>query len=311
VKYSPKHIATRSVKRCWQTVARLDRRTRWTLGPLLVLLIFSVPLWSAASRLRSYVSADAGPVVVPILVYHSVAPTHPGQNKEQRLLDVDTAMFRQQMYYLVANKYNVVPLSAVVDAIQGHGSVKPNSVAITFDDGWLSQYQNALPILEQLHFTATFFIITRQVGLGTAYMGLDQLKALQRAGMTIASHTQTHPDLSKLSVAQLRNEVVGSRQDLQRMLGVNTDLIAYPYGCWSNRVAAAVKAAGYRAARALGGGISNGSSDEYALHSVLATDDMDAFVRGLHGSLIAARAATMQVATRATSRWFAVFERVP
>jgi len=257
------------------------------------------------------VSGDTGPVVVPILVYHSVAPTHPGQNKEQRLLDVDTAMFRQQMYYLVANKYNVVPLSAVVDAIQGRGSVKPNSVAITFDDGWLSQYQNALPILEQLHFTATFFIITRQVGLGTAYMGLDQLKALQRAGMTIASHTQTHPDLSKLSVAQLRNEVVGSRQDLQRMLGVNTDLIAYPYGCWSNRVAAAVKAAGYRAARALGGGISNGSSDEYALHSVLATDDMDAFVRGLHGSLIAARAATMQVATRATSRWFAVFERVP
>jgi len=311
VKYSPKHIATRSVKRCWQTVARLDRRTRWTLGPLLVLLIFSVPLWSAASRLRSYVSADAGPVVVPILVYHSVAPTHPGQNKEQRLLDVDTAMFRQQMYYLVANKYNVVPLSAVVDAIQGHGSVKPNSVAITFDDGWLSQYQNALPILEQLHFTATFFIITRQVGLGTAYMGLDQLKALQRAGMTIASHTQTHPDLSKLSVAQLRNEVVGSRQDLQRMLGVNTDLIAYPYGCWSNRVAAAVKAAGYRAARALGGGISNTSATEYSLHSVLATDDMAAFVRDLHGSLIGARDAAMQVATRATSKWFDVFEHVP
>ena len=51
--------------------------------------------------------------------------------------------------------------------------------------------------------------------------------------------------------------------------------------------------------------------DEYALHSVLATDDMGAFVRGLHGSLIAARDATVRVATRATSRWFAVFERVP
>ena len=151
-----------------QTMARLDRRTRWTLGPLLVLLVLSVPLWSAASRLRSSAAVRASAVVVPILVYHSVAPTHPGQNKEQRLLDVDTAMFRQQMYYLVANKYNVVPLSAVVDAIQGRGSVKPNSVAITFDDGWLSQYQNALPILEQLHFPATFFVITKQVGLGTA-----------------------------------------------------------------------------------------------------------------------------------------------
>jgi hypothetical protein len=212
VKYSPRHIATRSVMRLRQTVARLDRRTRWTLGPLLAILIFSVPLWSAASRLRSYATTESGPVVVPILVYHSVAPTHPGQNREQQLLDVDTAMFRQQMYYLVANKYTVVPLSAVVDAVQGHGTAPPHSVTITFDDGWLSQFDNALPILEQLHFTATFFIITHQVGEGSLFMGLGDLKALQREGMTLASHTRTHPDLDKVSASQLRDEVVGSRQ---------------------------------------------------------------------------------------------------
>jgi peptidoglycan/xylan/chitin deacetylase (PgdA/CDA1 family) len=262
-----------------------------------VLLIFSVPLWSAASRLRSYATPDAGPVVVPILVYHSIAPTHPGQNREQRLLDVDTSMFRQQMFYLVANKYNVVPLSAVVDAVQGHGTIPPNSVAITFDDGWLSQFENALPILEQLHFTATFFIITHQVGQGALFMGLGDVKELQREGMTIASHSQTHPDLSKVSASQLRNEVVGSRQDLQKMLGVSPDLFAYPYGCWNNRVAAVVKSAGYRGARALGGGISNTSSDEYALHSVLATDDMAAFQRELRRAVIASRSSTIRVAT--------------
>jgi peptidoglycan/xylan/chitin deacetylase (PgdA/CDA1 family) len=276
-----------------------------------VLLFFSIPLWSAASRLRSYATGDSGAVVVPILVYHSVAPTHPGQSKEQRLLDVDTATFRQQMYYLVANKYNVVPLGAVVDALQGKGSVPPHSVAITFDDGWLSQFDNALPILEQLHFPATFFIITHQVGLGSAYMKLGDLKALQREGMTIASHTQTHPDLSKVSAAQLRDEVVGSRQDLQKMLGVTTDLIAYPYGCWNDRVAAVVKSAGYRAARALGGGISNTSATEYSLHSVLATDDMAAFARDLHGSLIGALDTPIRVATTVSARWFDVLQRVP
>jgi peptidoglycan/xylan/chitin deacetylase (PgdA/CDA1 family) len=276
-----------------------------------VILFFSIPLWSAASRLRSYATGDSGAVVVPILVYHSVAPTHPGQSKEQRLLDVDTATFRQQMYYLVANKYNVVPLGAVVDALQGKGSVPPHSVAITFDDGWLSQFDNALPILEQLHFPATFFIITHQVGLGTAYMKLGDLKALQREGMTIASHTQTHPDLSKVSAAQLRDEVVGSRQDLQKMLGVTTDLIAYPYGCWNDRVAAVVKSAGYRAARALGGGISNTSATEYSLHSVLATDDMAAFARDLHGSLIGALDTPIRVATAVSARWFDVLRRVP
>ena len=181
MKYSPKHIATRSVTRLRQTVARLDRRTRWTLGPLLALLILSVPLWSAAARLRSVLlPARAAPVVVPILVYHSVAPTHPGQNAEQRLLDVDTATFRRQMFHLVANGYTVVPLDTVVAALQGRGTLPPRAVAITFDDGWLSQFENALPILEQLHFAATFFIITRQIG--SKFMGVGELKRSSAPG---------------------------------------------------------------------------------------------------------------------------------
>ena len=112
-------------------------------------------------------------------------------------------------------------------------------------------------------------------------MGLDDLKELQRAGMTIASHSRTHPNLTKVSDSQLREEVLGSRQDLQKMLGVAPDLFAYPYGSWNRRVAAAVQAAGYRAARAYPGGAWNDVTDRYALHSVLATGDMAAFERAL------------------------------
>ena len=174
----------------------------------------------------------------------------------------------------------------MVDALQGHGSLPPRAVAITFDDGWLSQYVHAVPILQQMHFTATFFIITKQVGLGSMYMGVDELKTLQRDGMTLASHTRTHPDLEKVSDAQLRAEVVGSRQDLQQMLGVTPDLFAYPYGAVNKRVEDAVVGAGYRGARALGGGASNDSGDRFALHSVLATGDMAAFERDLSGPVI-------------------------
>ena len=73
------------------------------------------------------------------------------------------------------------------------------------------------------------------------------------------------------------------------MLGSAPDLFAYPYGCWNERVAATVRSAGYRAARALGDGIANGGADVYALHSVLATDDMAAFERDVRGPGIAAR----------------------
>jgi len=286
MKYNPKQLATRSFHRMRTTVARLDRRARWTLVPLVAFIAFAVPFWSAAIRLHFFVVARPDPVRVPILVYHSIAPTHPGQSTAQRLLDVDTATFRRQMSYLAANKFTVVGLDAVIDALQGHGSVPARSVVITFDDGWLSQYEHALPILQRMHYTATFFIVTSQVGKGTMYMDLDELRALQKAGMTLASHTRTHPDLSKLTDAQLRGEIVGSRQDLQKMLGVTTDLFAYPYGAWNKRVVDIVSGAGYRAARALGGGGSNDPPDRYTLHSVLATGDMAAFERDLSGPIL-------------------------
>jgi peptidoglycan/xylan/chitin deacetylase (PgdA/CDA1 family) len=281
MKYTAKQYATRSIARLRQAGARIDRRTRWTLVPLLLIVVFSAPIWSAATRFRSAASAHPDSLRVPILVYHSIAPAHPGQSAEQRLLDVDTAMFRRQMSYLAANRYDVIPLGTLIDALQGSGRLPARPVVITFDDGWLSQYEHALPVLEQMHFTATFFVISLQVGRGSMYMGVDDIKSLQKAGMTIASHSRTHPNLTRVSDAQLREEVLGSRQDLQKMLGVAPDLFAYPYGSWNRRVAAAVQAAGYRAARAYPGGPWNDATDRYALHSVLATGDMEAFERAL------------------------------
>jgi peptidoglycan/xylan/chitin deacetylase (PgdA/CDA1 family) len=128
------------------------------------------------------------------------------------------------------------------------------------------------------------------------YMGLSEVAAVHRAGMTIAAHTRTHPDLTKLGDAQLRDEVLGSRQDLQKMLGVNADLFAYPYGAWNKRVAAAVQDAGYRAARRFPGGPWNDAADRFALHSVIATDDMAAFEREVGAPVVATQRPTSRVA---------------
>jgi peptidoglycan/xylan/chitin deacetylase (PgdA/CDA1 family) len=320
VKYTARQYATRSITLLKRAGARIDRRARWTLVPLLlVVVIFASPIWSAAVRFTSHAAASADSLRVPILVYHSIAPMHVGQSAEQRLLDVDTATFRRQMSYLAANRYTVISLETLIDALDGRGSLSPRSVVITFDDGWLSQYEHALPVLEQLHFTATFFVISLQVGKGSMYMGLDELKTLQHAGMTIASHSRTHPNLTKLSDAQVREEVLGSRQDLQKMLGINVDLFAYPYGSWNKRTAAAVQGAGYRAARAFPGGSWNDVAERYELHSVLVMDDMETFVRELSPPIVAmgpsawrigqARLALAQPLDRATShratrRWY-------
>lgn len=219
---------------------------------------------------------------VPVLVYHSIAHHHAGQTGEQRELDVDTAAFRAQMAYLASQHYYVISLGDLVDALQGKREVPANAVVITFDDGWKDQFEDALPILEKYNFTATFFVYTKAIGDGPAFMTWDDVRALQRAGMTIGAHSRTHPVLTKPDVV-LSDEIEGSRADINREVGVAPDLFAYPYGTWDARVAAEVRAAGFRGARGMGDGPVNRMKDLFAIRSILVTDDMPAFESAVSG----------------------------
>jgi peptidoglycan/xylan/chitin deacetylase (PgdA/CDA1 family) len=267
-----------------------ERRRAWTWIPRLLRAYVSiVALIGTAATALTAVSAcaqDPPPahrdsVRAPILVYHHIEGHRSGETALARELDVSNTMFTTQMHYLVDHGFHVVSLDALVDALEGGKPLPEHSVVLTFDDGWLTQYQYALPVLKQLGLTATFFVITKSLGVDPGYMNWQQLKELQSAGMSIQAHSRTHPKLTEPSVS-LTTEVAGSRQDIQQNLGTTPDVFAYPYGEWDARTAAAVKGAGFRAARALSG-ITNTSSDLYALHSVLATDDMAAFERALEG----------------------------
>lgn len=186
------------------------------------------------------------------------------------------------MSYLADHKYNVISLEQLVDALQGHASLPERAVVITFDDGWVSQYRHAFPVLRHFGFTATFFVYTKPIGKDDSlFMNWQQVRELQDAGMTIGSHSRTHPQLTTVDAEKLRDEVENSRKDFQQYLGTEPDLFAYPYGAWNAEAAAAVQAAGYRAARAYPFGPWNSPASLFALRSILVTDDMQAFERAL------------------------------
>lgn len=232
----------------------------------------------AASSLTQRAAAQSAPdsIRIPILVYHSVAGHHPGQTPDQLKMDVDTAAFREQMSYLAEHKYSVISLAALIDALEGRTPLRDHAVVITFDDGWETQYEHAFPVLKQFGFTATFFIITKPIGHSSLYLTWDQIREMRDAGMTIGSHTRTHPTLTSPDVS-LPDEIANSRQDLERNLGTAPDYFAYPYGTWDAQVVAAVRAAGYKGARMSPRGPWNTPADLFTLRSVLVTDDMDAF----------------------------------
>jgi peptidoglycan/xylan/chitin deacetylase (PgdA/CDA1 family) len=253
---------------------------RGWLGAVTVLTLGATGASHHASRAPSAPLADS--LRVPILVYHSVMPHHPGQTAEQRVLDVGDSVFVAQMRYLVDGGYHVVSFAALVDALEGRDTLPKRAVVITFDDGWENQFSHAFPILRRFGLTATFFVFTTPIGKDGKLMTWEQLRELQAAGMTIGSHTRTHPVLPDYHAA-LHNEVAMSRADIKEHLGRAPDFFAYPFGAWDAESAAWARTAGYRAARAYRGGAWNSPSDLYHLRAVPVTDNMRAFERAVSG----------------------------
>jgi len=117
---------------------------------------------------------------------------------------------------------------------------------LTFDDGHLSNYTHALPILMQQGFRATFFITAGWVGTAP-YMSWEQLRALSEAGMEIGSHSMTHRPPSTLTATELDSEMIDSKRLLEDHLGHPVVTASSPTGFYNAGIVPAARSAGYRA----------------------------------------------------------------
>ncbi len=156
------------------------------------------------------------------LLYHdvSVGPAHVSGGKEH--FSVGATAFGAQLDMLKAEGYAGL---SIAEAFRHQGPC----VGISFDDGDIGQYARAFPALASRGMTATFFITTSWVGT-PGYASWPQLKEMRAAGMSIQSHTHSHPFLSELSAARLTEEFRASKRALDDQLGQDTDTLAFPGG---------------------------------------------------------------------------------
>jgi peptidoglycan/xylan/chitin deacetylase (PgdA/CDA1 family) len=101
-------------------------------------------------------------------------------------------------------------------------------VILNFDDGRLSQYTNALPILDKYGFKATFYVVCNYIGKKDGYMDWNEIKTLQKEGHDIGSHSMNHVRLEKLSKKNVEYEVGQSKRCLQDH-DINAKSFAYPF----------------------------------------------------------------------------------
>jgi len=188
--------------------------------------------------------ATASTVAVPILMYHYVDDQPPPAGPYADGLTVRTNDFVAEMDYLVENGFTTVSLADVYLAMAGQKELPARPVALTFDDGGLDNYTVAFPLLRERGLTGTFFVITSRVGK-EGQMDWMQLREMAAEGMSVQSHTVSHPDLRGVEAARLEAELADSRLTIEKMIGQPSYALCYPAGAYDPTVVAAAQAAGY------------------------------------------------------------------
>ncbi len=174
------------------------------------------------------------------LMYHDIAPGSVGPSGGKEHFSVPVRKFREQLDMIHEMGFEGRSLEEVLDG------TAPGRIAITFDDADAGQYTHGFPELIKRGMTATFFVVTDWVGQ-SGYAGWDQLRKMKMAGMSIQSHTRTHPFLSNLDEGALRDELCASKSLLDAKLDQDTSTLAFPGGDPPRRsLRALVAAAGYR-----------------------------------------------------------------
>lgn len=195
---------------------------------------------------------------IPILMYHQVAEAPP-KSFTMRGLVVAPSTFARHMAAMHALGYRGLSMRDLEPYLLGQAEGKV--FGITFDDGYLNNLENALPVLRKHGFTATCYVVADLIGQINRWddgrnvkkvplMNREQLLAWAAAGQEIGSHSLSHPFLNQLSDEEQTREIQQSKAKLEELLGpgARVDHFCYPYGAFNSHSIAAVKAAGYRTA---------------------------------------------------------------
>ena len=184
---------------------------------------------------------------VPILMYHYVSDPPPGSDKYRWALSVTPANLDAQMGYLKQAGYHAITLYQLHDYVAQGKPLPEKPIILTFDDGYVDAFTQAMPILQKYGFVGTFFIMTGPADRGGAggYLTWDQIAAMTAAGMDIELHSREHYDLRNRSDDFLAHQVTGGKETIEARIARPVRWFAYPSGRYDAAVKRALTSAGF------------------------------------------------------------------
>jgi len=176
---------------------------------------------------------------VPVLIYHGF------YDREDGVAGVPGA---ERRYFLSMDTFarhvkRLAELNCTISSVEKVSGAR--GVAFTFDDGHLSNYTSAYPLLAEHGFSGTFFIVADWIGK-PGRIDVPQLREMSTHGMSIGSHGSTHAFLAGISREALDRELIASKERLEQILGTEVATLALPGGRMDRQVLDRARAAGYR-----------------------------------------------------------------
>lgn len=168
-----------------------------------------------------------------ILQYHHVSDTAPASTS------ISPKQFALHMQYLEDNRFNVIALSTLIDAMKNKTPLPDKSVVITFDDAFLDILTHGKPILDKHKFPFTIFVNPSIVKENsTHYLTWAQLKSLADDGVIIANHGMAHDSLARIPdgmttadwLEENKNSLHAAEAIIKEKTGQSWHYFAYPYG---------------------------------------------------------------------------------
>ena len=176
---------------------------------------------------------------LPILTFHSL-------DDQGHVISFSPRVFRRGLGRLHENGYRTLSLTEAAIKLYQKQPLPDCSFAITFDDGYQSVYEQALPVLREYGMCATVFLTVGETATtestsrppalgGRSMLSWGEIREMQDQGFAFGAHTLSHPDLTRLPAGKVETEICRSKTIIEERIGSPVTCFAYPYGRYDDR----------------------------------------------------------------------------
>lgn len=187
-------------------------------------------------------------------MYHRVINTVENEGFHGTYIYED--IFRKYLKYLKENNYEVITFKDLEKiSWRNRFNLNKKYIILTFDDGYVDNYELAFPILKEFGFTATIFLMAESTynewdvnasnEKAFPLMTKEMILEMQNYGIEFGAHTFNHPKINKISNQEIEYQVIECKKILEEKIGEKIIIFAYPYGILNDYAKEMAKKAGY------------------------------------------------------------------